>query len=374
MLQNAKKQIQQLKKSLLLGLSGGPDSMCLFSLLLECNRSFHVAHIDHGLRPESGEEKAKLEALAKKHHIPFHSIQLKGIQGHNLEETLRDKRLEFFQKVMIEQKLEVLLLGHQQDEQAETIIKRFFEGGLFLHLEGIKKERELKGLCICRPLIQSSKNEIIDYLNKKGFFYFTDPSNFTTANLRGRMRIELLPLLEKAFGKSIRTGVCDIGEQIQECSHFLEEKIQEVRRGAIVGFCGIFYPFEKWDPYLYKMMIYKILSQLGIVLSRDQRKRIHQGVIEKLAGKEMIFNGITLFFEEMGMFIIDQKNYKSPCETIEERVFWLDFWKNGKGEEGGGEGLGKKLDKKGLSEFHRKRKTPICLRRVYPIPLTSMRK
>jgi hypothetical protein len=52
----------------------------------------------------------------------------------------------------------------------------------------------------------------------------------------------------------------------------------------------------------------------------------------------------------------------------------LDFWKNGKGEEGGGEGLGKKLDKKGLSEFHRKRKTPICLRRVYPIPLTSMRK
>lgn len=374
MIQNAKKQILLLKKPCLLGLSGGPDSMCLFALLLECKKPFHIAHIDHGLRKESMEERLQLEVLAKKHHIPFHTIRLEGFKQTNLEETLRGARLNFFKKVMQEHSLEVLLLGHQQDEQAESVIKRFFEGGSFLHLQGIKQVNNIEGMEIIRPLIQLSKKAVVSYLESKGMFYFIDPTNFTPNNLRGKMRVNLLPLLEVEFGKSIRESVCDIADQVADLSGYLHELILDRIKTAIFGFCGTFYPYLEGSKYIYRMMIFYELNARGITLSRADRRLIKNGIDAQVFGKQMFFPQTILFFEREGIFIINEKSYKVPFAIIEEGVAWEKFWQ-GEGEVCLEEKEFREvLDKKRVQEFHRIAKTPLCLRRVYPISLTTIEK
>lgn len=370
MIQNAKRQILSLEEGCLLGLSGGPDSMCLCALLLECRKVFHIAHIDHGLRAESGDEKNQLEIFANKHKIPFHSLKLEGVNKRNLEETLRNRRLDFFKKVMEEHDLKVLLLGHQQDEQGETIIKRFFEGGCFTHLQGMKKNSELNGMSILRPLIHTPKSSIISYLEKKEIFYFIDPTNLTTTNLRGKMRVNLLPLLEKEFGKSIAASVCDIGEQIEDLTLYLDQKIEELLKSAVLGFCGAFYPYGKDFEYIYKMMIFHVLNGLGITLSRDDRLVIKRAIALKAVGKKRAFGDKILFFEAEGIFIINKIRYKVPFVAIRSDLSWREFWQGGGNEHLKGGGI-KQVD---IGEYHRIHKTPICLRAVYPIPLTTIAK
>ena len=370
MIQNAKRQILSLQEGCLLALSGGPDSMCLLALLLECRKPFHIAHIDHGLRAESGDEKTELESFANKHKIPFHCLKLEGIKQGNLEETLRNSRLDFFKKVMQEHHLKVLLLGHQQDEQGETIIKRFFEGGCFTHLQGMKQKSELRGMLIVRPLIHTPKSAVIAYLEKREMFYFIDPTNLTTSNLRGKMRVNLLPLLEKEFGKSIGASVCDVGEQIEDLSSYLDEMIASQLKSAVPGFCGTFYPYCKGSEYIYKMMIFHLLNELGVTLSRDDRLVIKRSVTLKIAGKKKVFGDRILFFEKEGIFIIDEIRYKTPFVAIESGISWVEFWQGGGEMDVETESI-KQLN---VSEYHRIHKTPICLRNVYPIPLTTITK
>ena len=370
MIQNAKRQILSLNEGCLLGLSGGPDSMCLCALLLECRKPFHIAHIDHGLRAESGDEKTELESFANKHKIPFHCLKLDGVKQGNLEETLRNSRLDFFKKVMEENNLKVLLLGHQQDEQGETIIKRFFEGGSFTHLQGMKQKSEVKGMSILRPLIHTPKSTIITYLEKKKMFYFIDPTNLTANNLRGKMRVNLLPLLEKVFGKSIGASVCDIGEQVEDFTSYLEKEIASLLKSAISGFCGTFYPYSKGADYIYKMMIFHLLNELEVTLSRDDRLLIKREVALKVAGKKRVFGDKILFFEEKGIFIIHETRYKMPFAAVQSDCSWIEFWQGAGEVDLETEGM-RQLN---VTEYHRTGKTPICLRTIYPIPLTTIDK
>ena len=188
MILKAKKQLLSVKGKILLGLSGGPDSMCLCHLLNECDIDFHIAHVDHGLLKESKKEKDRLKAYAKEKGIPFHFCTLDSTKfpKSNLEEVLRKKRLEFFKKVMKENALDVLLLGHQKDEKVETMIKRFFEGGSLFNLSGIRKNGHYEEIRIFRPLLEVSKASIIEYLQKNKVPYFIDPSNFSGGNFTSK--------------------------------------------------------------------------------------------------------------------------------------------------------------------------------------------
>src|SRR6476620_6970567 len=127
------KRYGDLNRPMLLALSGGPDSLSLLHLLLNCQKklqfTFGIAHIDHRWRSESKEEAESLRQLAETHQISFHLKVLdpSSFQG-NLEENCRQKRLEFFRQLCHEYRYQAVLLGHHANDQAETVLKRLLEG------------------------------------------------------------------------------------------------------------------------------------------------------------------------------------------------------------------------------------------------------
>lgn len=381
MILNAKKQLLSLKGKILLGLSGGPDSMCLCQLLIESNINFHIAHVDHGLQKESELEKNRLQKFANQRSIPFHCCTLdsSNFPKSNLEEVLREKRLDFFETIMQENSLDLLLLGHQKDEKVETMIKRFFEGGNLLNLCGIKKDSKIRKITIIRPLLDVAKASIIEYLEKRNISYYIDPSNFSDKNLRAKMRVGLIPMLENKFGKNILSSVADLGDQIEDLSTYVEKKISILQTTGVKGVFGIYYPYvEGVDNYIYRLYILDNLRKKGICISRDQRKFIKDAIETKLTGKIIPFCNHLLYFDVHGIFLVDKEKDKMIPAIVEKNINWIDFWKNGMNnphiKKITSEEYLSLINRKKINDYHRKKHTPIWLRHLFPIPLTTINK
>lgn len=209
---------------LLLGLSGGPDSMALLHLLLEARFTpVEAAHVDHGWREESGREARLLEDACHRLSVPFHFCQLKG--QFPTESEARIARLSFFKQLFKQKNYQALVLGHQEDDQAETVLKRILEGASLTSLGGICPLQHFEGMPIWRPLLSISKEELVLWLSKKGISFFKDPTNLQIKFLRGRLRSQIFPDLEEKFGKNIRTNLSYLGSYSQELKAYLMRKI-----------------------------------------------------------------------------------------------------------------------------------------------------
>jgi len=233
---------------LLLGLSGGPDSMALLYFLLECQSrldfSLHIAHIDHGWREESTEEALTLQKLAAQLKLPFHLHTLKGMKGADLENRSREERLNFFKALHQEHHFQALLLAHQKGDQAETVLKRVFEGAGLRALGGLQKVKRLGELLVWRPLLPLSKAELLAYLERKHIPYFEDPTNRDTAFLRSRMREQIFPEIERQFGKKIQKNCIRLGAMCRELSAYFEEKSQVIEQKLLRGPFGDCLPLD----------------------------------------------------------------------------------------------------------------------------------
>jgi tRNA(Ile)-lysidine synthase len=225
-------------KPLLIGYSGGPDSKALLHLLLGCRRFFplelHVAHVDHGWREESREEGRLIEVEASILGLSFHlkSLTVNDFHSGNAEEQGREHRIDFFSGLYAKIGAQALLLGHQADDQAETVLKRLFEGGL---LGGLSAETELRGMQVWRPLLGVEKSEILDWLHQKNISYFLDPTNRDPRFLRSKMREELLPLINASFGKQVGANLCRLGEESREIKEYFHKLNQPILSGIDNG-------------------------------------------------------------------------------------------------------------------------------------------
>jgi tRNA(Ile)-lysidine synthase len=203
-------------KPILLALSGGPDSLALFHLLVDCQKKMPlqlgVAHIDHGWRPESPREAEQLKHLVEHYHLPFHLKKLdpSRLKG-NLEDASRRERLAFYRHLCSEYGYQAVLLGHQRDDQAETVLKRILEGASLPFLAGLEERTYLDGLMLWRPLLRISKRQIVYWLQERGIKAFEDSTNLDPKFLRGRFRSVIVPQLSKDFGKQVEGNLWKLG-------------------------------------------------------------------------------------------------------------------------------------------------------------------
>jgi tRNA(Ile)-lysidine synthase len=185
----------------IVAVSGGPDSVCLLHTLYELKDELNihlvVAHFDHGLRPsEDDSETAFVRSLAESFKLP-----LATAKGHLLakksrgssEEVARNARYAFLEKVKKKHKAQKIALGHNLNDQAETILMRLLRGSGPSGLTGMPSCRDGS---IIRPLIEIERPEIENYLKAKKLAFVTDSSNLKTGYLRNKIRLELVPLLE----------------------------------------------------------------------------------------------------------------------------------------------------------------------------------
>ena len=237
-------------KPLLVGFSGGPDSTALLHLLIECRRFFsldmHVCHIDHGWREES---RAEAELLQSQIKLPFHTFRLEGIP--KTEDAAREARLEIFENLYRELGCQALVLGHQGDDQSETVLKRILEGAHLTSLGGILPVSIRKGMTIWRPLLDVPKEEILLWLQQKNLTYFVDSTNEDPAYLRGRMRKNIFPWLAAQFGKEIAENLRHLGESAQELKKYLESRTSTLHQATLrseIEESIDLNPFFPWEP------------------------------------------------------------------------------------------------------------------------------
>lgn len=188
---------------MLVGLSGGPDSVCLLHVLNllreELNLRLHALYVDHGLRPEeTPAEVAFSENLCEGLTIPFvaKAVEVKSYaqeQAMNIQEAARELRYRVFDAVFAETGSDRLALGHNADDQIETFFMRFLRGAGPKGLSGIPPVRAR----IIRPLIEIERREIQEFLDELGAGYLIDSSNLKEKYLRNRLRLLVVPELRK---------------------------------------------------------------------------------------------------------------------------------------------------------------------------------
>jgi len=223
--------------SVVVAVSGGPDSVCLLDVLYGLRDvlgiRLMVAHFDHGLRPGEDEAETRfVEALALSWSLPFTTakwdLNLHAATG-SQEERARDARYRFLEEARARYEAHKIALGHNLNDHAETVLMRLLRGSGRSGLAGIPPKREDKFI---RPLIEVTRGEIEEYLKGRGLSYVTDPSNLQSRYLRNRIRLELLPVLEK-----YQPRIVEILGQMAEIMRKDEAWMEEEARKWIMDNC-----------------------------------------------------------------------------------------------------------------------------------------
>ena len=273
--------------------SGGPDSICLLDILHELKDVFGieliVAHFDHGLRPGEDEEESRfVESVAMSLNLPFETKRAdQGLRqkGASSEERARHARYLFLKGVKEKFSAQKIAVGHNLNDQAETVLMRLLRGSGPSGLAGIPPCREE---IIIRPLIKLTRREIESYLDEKGLKYVTDSSNFEFRYLRNRIRFELIPLLKK-YQPSIVEHLGQMAEIMRDDETWLEAKagewVKEMSGPGEIGEVQIpRIPFLKLANALRSRVIRCLLRKSGGTLRRISSR--HVAAINKMAEGE----------------------------------------------------------------------------------------
>lgn len=206
---------------ILVGVSGGPDSVVLLYLLNNLKKEFglklHIAHLDHRLRKNSYKDREFVENLGRKLNIPVtcNQINIKEISRKgSREEIARNARLGFFFKVAKDIKVKKIALGHNLDDQAETVLMRILRGTGLYGLSGILPKRNIAGFWIIRPLIEVRRKDIEAFLKRKEIKPRIDASNLEDIYFRNKIRNRLMPLLAKEYNKNIKEVLSNMAESV----------------------------------------------------------------------------------------------------------------------------------------------------------------
>ena len=179
------------KKRYLLACSYGPDSMALFSLLLEEGYDFDVAHVNYHLREESNAETEGLKHYCEKNNRKLFVLDVKENISRNIEAKCREIRYKYFADLYHQNKYDAVLVAHNEDDHIETYLLQKKRKNLPLFY-GIKEKTVINGVVILRPLLTYEKASLLKYCNDHNVPYSIDSTNLETSFERNKIRINIV--------------------------------------------------------------------------------------------------------------------------------------------------------------------------------------
>lgn len=190
---------------MLVGVSGGPDSVALLHALIALGYRPHVCHYNHRWRGvDSDADEQFVRELAKRWDVPITVGRARQKPVQRSEMEARRARFAFFERAARRTGIFTLLLAHTADDQAETVLLRLIRGAGLHGLAGIWPDRQLGKLRVLRPMLGVWREEVLRYLQRHRLPYREDVTNRDRRWLRNRVREELLPLLERDYNPRIR--------------------------------------------------------------------------------------------------------------------------------------------------------------------------
>ncbi|MDQ1274264.1 MAG: tRNA(Ile)-lysidine synthase [Planctomycetota bacterium] len=327
--------------SIIVAVSGGPDSVALIKILDSINSSknlrlsLFIAHLNHQLRGKSSEEDAQfVQNLSEDLSLPFllKSVDIQKIADQtkrSIEETARRERYKFFMESAQKHNTSAVAIGHTADDNTETILHRILRGTGTLGLGGIPIKRPLvsgSAIQLIRPLLFTWRKEIIEYLREKQFTYRTDASNYEPIYLRNKIRLELIPLLENQYNPNIKNlliqlcQILNINNEylISEAKNILKASTREEREGS---YSIDTYTLTKQPKILQYFALREILNILQIPLSEITYKhytKILNEITRKGKGRYFQLPEKLSLWHEHGMLHFQKDLLRKPCIPLSE--------------------------------------------------------
>ena len=263
----------------ILGCSGGPDSMALLDVLIKMNIKIVCAHVNHNIRKESITEYEYLEKFAKDNNIIFEGITLE--KGNHSENYYRKKRYDFYKNLAKKYNTKYIMTAHHGDDLIETILMRISRGTNLKGYAGFKGYYEEKGFVFIKPLLYTDKEEILKYNEKNKIYYFVDKTNESSVYTRNRYRKNILPKL-KEENKDINKSFLSFSKELFEVSDYL---VQEGEKALNDNYNDDYINLEKFNKL--DKVIQK--QELNIIFSNiygdniDKISKIHiDKILEKI--------------------------------------------------------------------------------------------
>ena len=259
---------------IVVGVSGGADSVCLLFVLLSLQKEYdlkiHVVHVHHGIRPEAGEDAAYVEKLCLEKGLPFTLVRRDipteaKAHGCSEEEAGRKARYEVFEEFLKKEGAQKIAVAHNANDRAETMLFHLFRGTGLTGLSSIRPMREQ----VIRPILCLERAEIEAYLENLCLDYCHDKTNDSDDYTRNKIRHHILPyaeaeIVDGAVGNMVRTA--DI---LAETENYIEEQVQKAKAQCVEateGLPGYRLRKESFDMlpvFMKKRLLLELLKELS---------------------------------------------------------------------------------------------------------------
>lgn len=302
----------------LVAVSGGPDSMALSHILWRYGReagakgvSLVLTHVHHGLRKESDDEVRLVQEMAVKWGLPcsvhyFDAKNYAQTRGQSFQEAARDWRYARWKEDMLENGCSLLATAHHLGDQAETILHRLLRGSGPTGLAGIYPAKD----AVIRPLLEFGKGDILRYCAQEGLPYALDASNEEPIYLRNRIRLELLPELEKNYNPRIQEILGRTGEIMRWDEEYFAEQVKTAWRKYCLKSSGGKIGLSR-----------EVFTEPAAILSRILRKAVMLATDED---RGIGFNYILKIMETKGNFV-----WRQDLPGVTVKITAEGIWFNG---------------------------------------------
>ena len=353
MLQKTMEYMRQQKielsgQKIVIGLSGGMDSVCLFHVLKDLGCELAAVHVNHCIR---GEEADRDEAFAKElcetYDVPFCGYRLDvpklAKEGHlSVEEAGRVVRKNAFAETKNAYGADYIALAHHGNDRAETFLFHLARG------TGVKGLGAMKPVenSVIRPLLWAGREDIEQYVQKKGYTFVEDATNELDVYTRNKIRHHILPMLEEVNPRSVE-HICSAAQKLSAVSAYIDREAEKLCRLSTVMYQDevqvLKFAFYQGDEVLRIPVLQKCVEYLSGSLANITEEHLNQllGLFEMQTGKELhlpyhivavrTYEGIRLFFRKEtislepveitgeGTYVFGNLTFKVSVEPWDER-------------------------------------------------------
>ena len=278
-----------------LGCSGGPDSMCLLDLLLKIRNNKDikvvVAHVNHNVRKVSDDELLFLKDYCNKRDIMFEAMKIEKYGDDNFHNEARSIRYNFFNDVVNKYNAKYLMTAHHGDDLIETILMRIVRGSTLSGYAGFSREVIKDNYRIIRPLIYVTKDEILDYNKKNRIAYVVDASNFKTKYTRNRYRKYVLPFLKKE-DKNVNLKFLKYSNILFEYNNYIDKQVGSIINKVFVDNVLKIDVYLELDDLIKNKVLYFILEKFyqdDLILVNDTHVDLIKHIISSRKANTYVY-------------------------------------------------------------------------------------